>query len=483
MSHDAILQAVEAYTGTIVDLDEKVAVTPAELASARRNLVGSLRNAGLQAGDRVAMAVSNGPRFVVALTSIMEAGGSPLLLHQDTPAPEIGRVAQLWQTRAILTDGAPDALEEVASTTKSFGNNDWENFAWGDRSDMLDSATSFPALPGVPLHPTSGTTGEPKIAVRPGPCAVAEAEHYIETMDIDSKDTILTVAPMSHAYAYGCCVMNSLVANCNLVSMRQFNPRLVEQAFEAHPITILPAVPAMVDLMVIGRGTRWERPPRHLLTAGAPLGIRTAREARKKLLVSIRPLYGTTETGGISVATDADEEIGACVGPAMNGVESRLRLLPQEEEGIDEGLGVLEIRSSSMMSGYLRPEGVDASLINEGWFSTEDLAWIGDDGGINLRGRQSDMINVFGMKVVPSEVEDVIAAFPGVLDVKVYAGRHRSGSQLVKAAVAANEVFDIEELRKHCKNQLVHYKRPEVIARLDQLPRSPAGKILKDQLP
>ena len=482
MSHDAILKAVESYTGTIIDLDEKISVSAVELATARRDLVSSLREIGLQAGDRVAMAIGNGPRFIVALTGILEAGGSPLLLHQDTPAAEIGRVAQQWQTRGILTDGAPEALAEVAGTAASI-DGDWNHFAWGDRVGMLDPAISFPSLPGVPLHPTSGTTGEPKIAVRPGPCAVAEAEHYIETMDIDSRDTILTVAPMSHAYAYGCCVMNSLIANCNLASMRQFNPRLVEKAFEAYPITILPAVPAMVDLMLIGRGTRWEQPPRHLLTAGAPLGIRTAREARKKLLVSIRPLYGTTETGGISVAVDADEEIGACVGPAMKGVESRLRLLPQEEEGIDEGLGVLEIRSSSMMSGYLRPEGVDNSLIDDGWFSTEDLAWIDEHGALNLRGRQSDMINVFGMKVVPSEVEDVIAAFPGVLDVKVYSGRHRSGSQLVKAAVAADEKFDIEELRKHCKNQLVHYKRPEVIARLDRLPRSPAGKILKSQLP
>lgn len=483
MSNDAILTAIDSYTGTISDLDERVSVSPSDLAAARRKLAAGLRDVGLQPGDRVAMAVSNGPRFVVALISLLEAGGSPLLLHQDTPAAEIGRVADLWQTRGVLTDGSIEDVAEIASSTKALDGDDWNHFAWGERVDLLDAEKQFPSLEGVPLHPTSGTTGEPKIAVRPGHCAIAEAEHYTETIGIDAKDTILTVAPMSHAYAYGCCVMNSLVANCNLVSMRRFNPRLVEQAFSFFPITILPAVPAMVDLMVVGRGIRWDRPPRHLLTAGAPLGIRTAREARKKLLVAIRPLYGTTETGGISVAMDADEEIGACVGPAMNGVETRLRLLPNDEEGIDEGLGILEIRSSSMMSGYLRPEGVDSSMIDDGWFSTEDLAWLGGDGAINLRGRQSDMINVFGMKVVPSEVEDVIAAFPGVLDVKVYAGRHRSGSQLVKAAIAADETFDIAELRKHCGSQLVHYKRPEAIARLDRLPRSPAGKIIKDQLP
>ena len=112
-----------------------------------------------------------------------------------------------------------------------------------------------------------------------------------------------------------------------------------------------------------------------------------------------------------------------------------------------------------------------------------DLARIDASGAIHLLGRETDVINVFGMKVVPSEVEEVIGALPEVAEVKVYAGRHRaSGFQFVKAALVG-EALDESKIRAHCQQHLVYYKRPERIAVLEALPRSPAGKIIRDQLP
>jgi acyl-CoA synthetase (AMP-forming)/AMP-acid ligase II len=77
----------------------------------------------------------------------------------------------------------------------------------------------------------------------------------------------------------------------------------------------------------------------------------------------------------------------------------------------------------------------------------------------------------------------VIRDFPGVADVKVYAGQHRSGSQIVKAAIAAPATLDLAALREHCAARLVAYKRPEIIIPLEALPRTPTGKIIRDQLP
>lgn len=129
------------------------------------------------------------------------------------------------------------------------------------------------------------------------------------------------------------------------------------------------------------------------------------------------------------------------------------------------------------MSGELSHATVD------GWFDTGDLAHITDDGTIHLRGRSSEVINVSGLKVVPCEVEEAIAALPGVLEVKVYAGANRSGSQMVKAAVAADSGVSAASIRAHCEQQLVYYKRPQVVTLVDALPRNPAGKIIRDQLP
>ena len=87
------------------------------------------------------------------------------------------------------------------------------------------------------------------------------------------------------------------------------------------------------------------------------------------------------------------------------------------------------------------------------------------------------------MKVLPSDVEDVISTLPGVQVVKVYAGHRPNGGQFIKAAVVAERGLDAAAVRAHCQRQLVYYKRPAAILLVDSLPKSAAGKILRHRLP
>jgi acyl-CoA synthetase (AMP-forming)/AMP-acid ligase II len=166
----------------------------------------------------------------------------------------------------------------------------------------------------------------------------------------------------------------------------------------------------------------------------------------------------------------------------MQGVEAQVRPHPAHSDA-QPGVGRLFIRSSSMMAGYLGVDGIDSSQLTDGWFETGDLARFDEAGHIHLLGREAEVINVEGLKVIPSEVEEVIAAIPGVLEVKVYAGSRKSGGQFIKAAVVVEGSVDVQAIRAHCERHLVYYKRPERILPLDALPRSPAGKIQRDQLP
>jgi acyl-coenzyme A synthetase/AMP-(fatty) acid ligase len=150
---------------------------------------------------------------------------------------------------------------------------------------------------------------------------------------------------------------------------------------------------------------------------------------------------------------------------------------------LGENGGKLFVRSSSQMVGYLDEHGRITNPVSDGWFETGDLARIDDDGTIHLRGRDSEVVNVSGLKVVPCEVEEAITLLPGVVEVKVYAGEHRSGTQIVKAAVAVENGLSEADIRAHCEQHLVYYKRPQVVTLVDALPRTPTGKIIRDQLP
>jgi acyl-coenzyme A synthetase/AMP-(fatty) acid ligase len=480
-----ILDAAERYRGEFVELDTGCVVTAAAFQAGRQQLSARLAQQGLTSGSRAVVSVGNGPQFVATLVAVLARGGCPILVHPKTPAPELRRIALRYGATWALAGECPSAdIEAAGMTASTIAVNDWIRLS----AARVDPATSgfdggYADLPGVPLHPTSGTTGEPKVAVRPGRAAVEEARHYIETIDIGEADTIVAVPPMCHAYAYGMCVMVPLLSGARVVSMRNFQVSLLLQALAERRVTILPAVPAMLDVLMFGAGERLKMGIRVVLSAGSPLSERTAERFLEKSGVMVRPLYGTTETGGITVAPDGGQQTaGSCVGPAMRGVEAEVRMGPS---GVDSqpGLGRVHIRSSSMMAGYFAHDGVDASPVVDGWFATGDLGRIDSDGRVHLLGRESDVINVAGLKVIPSEVEETIAALPGVMEVKVYGGVRRNGSQYVKAAVVVAPEANPTTIRKHCEANLVYYKRPEKIIAVDRLPRSPAGKILRDQLP
>lgn len=477
-----ILAALASYRAEVVDLDNNCAVDGDQLRAGASAVAEGLARQGLLPGDRVVFSVGNGPAFTAAFCGVLTAGGNPILLHGETPYEELRRFARQYAARYILRQQADNwRAESRLAPLVELQFASWLRLACVETPSDSSSA-SFPYLVSTPLHPTSGTTGHAKVAVRTAHQAVAEATHYIDSMDITGNDRILCVVPLSHAYGFGIGFMVSLLSGATLFTMRQFNPRSIARALSEQQITIFPAVPAMLDLVAqsLAHGTLM---PRCVLTAGAPLVGATAAAFRRRTGSRVIPLYGTTETGGITVAVGETGDLPTgCVGRPMEGVEVRVAAIEEARE-LSPGVGRVCIRSNSMMSGYFTPHGIDDSIIENGWFETGDLGRLDAEERLHLVGREKEIINVFGMKVVPSEVEDVIGALPGVREVKAYAAMHRSGSEILQVAVAANGAVDAADVRSHCEAHLAPYKRPQVIHLVDSLPRSPLGKILRDRLP
>ena len=486
LSPDSMLSAIDGYSGTIHDLDRRRIVSSSEFHSRRHALARRIYTLGLRRGDRVVMAMSNGPQFIAMLDAILCCGGCPVLAHTLTPPSEIKRTALRFGAKFATCDAWTESDMTPASVAISqLSESDWLHMLWCgiDESDQSFADTG-PALEGVPLHQTSGTTGVPKLAIRPGAAAVAEASHYIDTIGIDHDDSVIVVSPMSHAYAYGMGVMVPMLSGADIVSMKKFQAKLVFGAFAASLATIFPAVPAMLDVLLLGAGDRLQNSPRKVFAAGAPLPERVARSYREKSGSSVRPLYGTTETGGISVGIEGGDYLNTgSAGFPMNGVELELRAGDSDTLENNNDLQILHVRSSSMMAGYLGPEGIDQTAVTDGWFATGDVSQIDQSGNIHLRGRITEVVNVGGMKVVPSEVEEVIMCLPQVQEVKVYAGSSPAGMQFVKVAVVAHGTIEAVDVRAHCAEHLIYYKRPSVVLMVDELPKTPSGKVILAELP
>jgi len=478
-----ILDAAEHYRGQIFDLDSGRSVSADQFQRLRHQLAQTLRQKGVAAGDRVLVTIANGPMFPIALSALLACEASPLLVHVMTPPAELARYARRFGVKWLISSGGDEQAESVLEEHGMIlAGDDW-SLLLGRFSEP--ASIPGPELRGVPLHPTSGSTGLPKIALRPGYPAMEEARHYAAMMAICEDDCLMAIPPMSHAYGYGVTTMVPLLTGASIVTTAKFSIKQLARVLKEFPVTVLPMVPAHIDILLFGGGIEFGR-LRWLLTAGSMMPKRSAIQFRKKTGVTVCPLYGTTETGGISVATIADgQDVDGRVGPPMDGVEVCVRPPTNADElGLEPGVGKLHVKSSSMMTGYLSDTGeVLKPWDDQGFFETGDIAKVVEDGTIHLRGRTGEMINVLGLKVVPCEVEEVIATMPGVLEVKVYAGQLKSKGEIVKAAVAVDEGVDEAALRAFCDAHLVYYKRPRDIAIVDKLPRNPAGKIQVKELP
>jgi acyl-coenzyme A synthetase/AMP-(fatty) acid ligase len=480
-SQAPLLDAFENFEGLFFDIERNLRISASELKKLKTEFRRKMVDAGLMPGDRIVAALPNGPLFAAVWAASLEAGASPILVHGETPALELERMAQRWGGRFLVAEaGTSDGREQDPGEllmASAHGNLRWQRVG-------SEPSNRFQVRPAsVPLHPTSGTSGQAKIAARPGRCAVAEPLHYIETLGLESSDVILCAIPMSHAYAYGMCLMVSLLTSAKLLFMRRFNPELVRAAVNELGVSILPAVPTMLDALLPSGAGRLTGRPRIVLSAGAPLPKKTFEAWRDNYQLCVRPLYGTTETGGISIAPAGDQFDGS-VGPPMKGVEVDLQAI--SDTGFGAEMGVLRVRSSSMMAGCLEENGVSASALHDGWFETGDLARIDAHGKIHLQGRLAEVINAFGFKVVPREVEEVIALLPEIVEVKVYADRQTGGDAVeaaVEAAVVCHGRLSEEQILKHCEKHLVNYKCPTTIRFVESLPRTASGKVVLERLP
>lgn len=472
-----LLDAFENFEGSFFDLDRNLRISASRLKNLKTELRRKMVDGGLAPGDQIIAALPNGPLFAAVWAASLEAGACPILVHGETPGLELERMAQRWGGRFLVAEaGASDGREQKPGDllmASEHGTLRWQCVG----NEVSNRNQIRPA--SIPLHPTSGTSGQVKIAARPGRCAVAEPLHYIGTLGLESSDVILCAIPMSHAYAYGMCFMVSLLTSASLLFMRRFNPALVHAAVNELGVSVLPAAPMMLDALLPSDAGRLTGRPRILLSAGAPLARKTFDALRDSYKLYVRSLYGTTETGGVSIGPVGDEFDGS-VGTPMEGVEVDLQRT--SDAGLGTEMGVLRVRSPSMMAGYLEENGIRGLALQDGWFKTGDLARIDTQGKIHLQGRLAEVINALGFKVVPREVEEVIALLPEIVEVKVYALR-QTGVDAVEAAVVCRGQLSEEQILKHCEKHLVNYKCPTTIRFVDSLPRTASGKVVLEGLP
>lgn len=336
---------------------------------------------------------------------------------------------------------------------------------------------------------TSGTTGKPKGAVRNfSGVGMRELFRLLERLPFRVADRHLVVCPLYHSGAQAFVLMQTSMGN-TLYLMPQFSPEETLKTLSVNQINSIFMVPTMISRCLDLPDSVWEKYPtpqlRGVVSGAAefPDALRRRAIARWGAM-TVYDFYGATELGWVTLVNGEEMvERPRTVGRPIAG--QNIRILDERGEVLKTGeTGTVYVKNDQTMSGYLNDAEATDQTKRDGWMSVDDTGWLDEDGYLYLSGRKRDMAIVGGMNVYPMEIEECLAKHEFVLEVAVVGvADDELGERLIAVVVVRNrDAFNADTLIQHAREQLSAYKVPKRVEIVDQLPRNPTGKVLKQRL-
>ena len=471
----------------------------AELAGRCAHLVGGLRSLGLESGDRVALLMANGHRYVEAYLALPAAGFVIVPLNARLADAELEYICTDAGVRALITDRVPGVLDALVEHVVRVPD------AYDDLVAAADTASPDGVVaghdPGVEPGPdtlaglfyTGGTTGPAKGVMLTHRNLVANMWNALTSCDLRADDRYLVMAPMFHA-AGTVAVLGCVALGATQVTVPAFDPGLVLDTIERERITTTLAVPTMLVALCEEQA----RTPRdvsslRLLTHGAsPVAVETLRRFRTLFPdTALVHLYGATELAPLATAF-ADEHLhldGPRARSCGQGVVGcRIEVVDPDGVPLPNGeVGEVAVRGDNVMAGYWAKPEQTAAVLSDGWYRSGDLGRLDREGYLFLVDRAKDMIVTGGENVYSSEVEQALATHPQVLECAVFGIPDEQWGEAVAASVVLRPGLDepvtVAALQAHCREHIAGFKVPKRIdVTTAPLPKSAAGKILKREL-
>ena len=326
--------------------------------------------------------------------------------------------------------------------------------------------------PPVLLKLTSGTTAAPRAIRFRSAQLLADCEQICDTMGIAETDLNFGVIPASHSYGFSNLITPLLARGVPLVLSRDRMPRAVLNDLARTGATVFPGMPVFYQAFAQMESVPALPRLRLCISAGAPLALPVAHKFRERFGHSIHSFYGSSECGGICYDREGALLEAGFVGSAMKGV--RLRLLEPEN-----GMSRVEVHSAAAGDGYF-PEPEEEKL-GGGRFVPDDLL-TPVNGGYQITGRASDVINVAGKKVNPAEVEAALLGCEGVREAVVFGRGSSLRNEEVAACVVADAGITETDLLESCRRRLSGWQVPKRIFFVPELPVTERGKISRRAL-
>jgi long-chain acyl-CoA synthetase len=470
---------------------------------------------GISKGDRVAMMAPNTLVFAVGMFGVIRAGGVQVNVNPlYSPSELKHQLKDADVDTIIIFSGSTETLAQIVDQTPIrniivFGLDDLVNRGLPsppidtrlentiEFTDALAAGKSLPfEEPELNLDDllflqyTGGTTGLSKGAMLTHGNLVANILQF-QSVDAgmieDGSEVVITAIPMYHIFAL---MVNTLsFFRRGEKNVLVTNPRDMESFVKIWAAS-RPSIFTGVNTLFVGL---LHTPGfsdidfsslKFTMGGGAPVQKAVSQKWKDLTGSYIKEGYGLSETSPVATVNLLGvPEYRAGIGVPVPSTDISLRdddgnEVPQGEPG------ELCIKGPQVTSGYWRqPEATAASMTDDGYFKTGDIAVMDEDGYFQIVDRKKDMILVSGFNVYPNEIEDVVAHMPGVIESACVGMPSEATGEAVKLfVVKSDDSITGENVRDFCREHLAGYKVPKQVVFLDELPKSAVGKILRREL-
>jgi long-chain acyl-CoA synthetase len=467
-----------------------VTISYAELNLTANRVATALIGLNIAPGDPIGLYAPNSGDWIAFYFGALKAGAIPVTLSSQLSRDELSLLLNHCQPRMIFTStGALERLEGFRASGSlekvicPGGDLDMKQLT--EMGSALFKALDRNREDIAAILYTGGTTGTPKGVLLSHENINTSIHNVVFNERSTHQDRALCFLPFNHVFGQMHIMNATILSGGCLEMLPAFDMDKVLGLLAAGNVTKLFAVPTIYTRLLGLDGLKQRLGKvRYCFSAAASMAADTVRQWKEQTGLAIYEGYGMTEAAPVVTYNHTVRHVIGSVGTAAPGVEIQIR--DQDGHGLEQGLeGEICVRGRNIMRGYLNnPEGTRAAFWEDGWFRSGDIGRFDPNGYLFIVDRLKDMIITGGENVYPKEVEDLLYARPEVEACAIIGLPDAEWGEMVTAfiVVRPGEKIEPEALRAFLKSRLSAFKVPKEFRIVSELPKSPAGKILKRQL-
>lgn len=465
----------------LVDADTGQVWSYAALNQAALDWARRLHVWGVRPGDRVLWLARNRLEFFALLFACRRQGWVLVPLNWREVIDV--QLAQTRVTAPSLILAEADFISVATSLHRLMG------CPMADLDAMPPPAGELPAAAETEENDpwyllfTSGTTGSPKAVIYTPRMAIANAHNANTALDLNEADVTASVLPHYHTAGINLFALPALIYGASVRVYRRFSPDQIMVDLLEHRLTKALFVPTqyrrLAETEAFHQSADLSHCARTLASGGGPIDTGLLADWARRGVI-IRNGCGMTESGPtlfFQTGEEARREPGA-VGRPMPETECRLVGPHGDVVGVGE-VGEVWVRGPAITPGYWHNAEANKQSFEDGWYRTGDLAVLEGEGQYRIVDRVNDMFICGGENVYPTEIEHCLLQHRSVQEAAVTGEYDRTWGETATAFIILKPGHwtTEDELQRYCKQRLATYKVPRRLVFLDELPRTPTGKI------